>query len=121
MPDFRLLFLWRRKAKKPNIARINNRGIVTPIPILAPVDRPPDEAALGGGLLRVVIGLEVEPGDEEIEGFGVVEGPDVCAPALTAITSVMAADFLSVKVDMYGATPEGMVVVTKNVVNTTVS
>jgi hypothetical protein len=71
---------------------MNAKGIATPIPIFAPDERPPvDEGGLGDG-----VGLDVEPG-------------------LTPMTSVATADCWAVNIDVYGAWPEGIVVVVNNV------
>jgi hypothetical protein len=89
------LFLRRRKNQSsPTPANaMNAKGIVTPIPILAPDERPLVEG-------------EDEPGLD---------------PAVAPITSVMAAELWSVNVEVYGVWPEGIVVVVKNVVRTSVS
>jgi hypothetical protein len=95
---------------------MNTKGIVTPIPIFAWDESPPDEFVGEGFGLEVELEVKLNVVD-----VAEVEGPGASEPELMAITSVMAADFWSVKVDVYRAAPEGIVVVTKNVVKTAVS
>lgn len=91
----------------PIASRMKTRGTATPIPILASEERPLDPCVWvcdEAGLLEFVG-----------EGFADEVEVDVGLgepPLVIAITFVMAADFLSVNVDVYSACPEGMVVVT---------
>jgi hypothetical protein len=90
----------RRKNNVPTTARaIKTKGIAIPIPILAPDDRPPDEFA-EDGLLGDVFRLEVESCEDEVKGGEEVDGSEDFEAALTPITSVIAADFLSVNVNI---------------------
>jgi hypothetical protein len=94
---------------------MSTRGTATPMPILAPEERPLDDWPGEGEVLGEVFGLGDEPG-EDVDVV-LVELPLLGIP----ITFVMAADLLSVNVDVYAAAPEAIVLVTTNVVKTAVS
>jgi hypothetical protein len=90
-----------------NTRMMSNRGIAMPMPILPPVERllEPDPA----------VATEVRAVEENVEL--VVAVLVIVIPMI----SVIAAEFGSVKVDVKGLSPDGIVVVFRNVVKTTVS